>query len=82
MVLQDHEGRPCLHLVHGIRHFLPGILGLLHPSPHQDSTFGYLDDVEDDGDASLINLNNDMLAFTGEVRVNVKHISDTVYGTV
>ena len=42
MVLQDHKGCPRIHLVHGLQCFLPGISGLLHPSLHQNSTFGYL----------------------------------------
>ena len=39
MIVRDHEGCPRLHLVHGIRCFLPGITGLLHLSPHLHSTF-------------------------------------------
>ena len=68
IVLQDDKGCPRRHLVRGIQHFLPGIAGLLRPSP-QHSTFGYLDDVEDDGDATLIKLTRDMLSFTGGIRV-------------
>ena len=40
-----------------------------HPSPHQHSTFGYLDDVEEGGDATLMQLNSNLLALTGDVRV-------------
>ena len=69
MILLDSDGVHRVHLIHGIRCFLPGITGLLHPSPHQHSTFGYLDDVEEGGDATLIKLNSDLLAFTEDVRV-------------
>ena len=33
MIVRDHEGRPRLHLVHGIRCFLPGITGLFTSHP-------------------------------------------------
>ena len=69
MVVRDHKGWPRLHLVHGIRCFLPSITGLLHPSPHQRSTFGYFDDVDDGGDGTLVQLTSDLLAFTGGVKV-------------
>ena len=72
MVLQDHKGCPCFHLVHGLQRFLPSISGLLQPSLHQHSIFGYLGNVEDNGDATLIKLNSNMLAFTGGVRAQLQ----------
>ena len=45
--------------------------GLLNLSPHQHYTFGYVDDVKDDGDATLVKLTSGMLSFTGGVRVQL-----------
>ena len=72
IVLQGDKGCPCLHLGHVIQRFLLGITGLLNPSPHQHSTFDYLGDVEDDGNAILVKLSSDMLSFTGGVRMQLQ----------
>ena len=44
IVVQDHEEHSRLNLAHDIQRFLPGITGLLNPSPNQHSTLSYLND--------------------------------------